>query len=93
MTKTEMAIRAAIYHLKIGPRTCTQIGSALWGKPYRKWQSYARPGGRILHLMQRRGLVKQYYDGKHFFLWKLTPDWESKLAQQEESASPTQSSG
>ena len=73
MTKTEMAIRATIYHLKQGPMTCTAVGAALWGKPHRKWQAYARPGGRFLHRMKRAGLVVQYYDGKHFFLWKLTP--------------------
>lgn len=73
MTKTEMAINAAMYHLKCGPMTCTQLGSMLWGKGHRKHQVYARPGGRLLHQMKRQGLVEQYFDGKHFFLWKLTP--------------------
>lgn len=73
VTQTEVAVNAAMYHLKLGPMTCTQLGAALWGKPYRKWQAYARPGGRLLHHMKRKGLVEQYYDGRHFFLWKLTP--------------------
>jgi hypothetical protein len=80
MNSTE-TILAAISHLKGGPLTCTQMGSALWGKPYRKWQAYARPGGRILHRMKRMGLVERYYDGRHFFLWKLTTNWEAKLRE------------
>lgn len=79
MTKTDEAIRKVIEELKGKPRTCTEIGSLLWGKPYRKWQAYARPGGRILHRMKRMGLVEQYYDGRHFMLWKLTNGWEKKL--------------
>lgn len=79
MTKTEEAIQQVILQLQQKPRTCTEIGAALWGKPHRKWQAYARPGGRILHLMKRLGLVEQYYDGRHFFLWKLTTNWKSKM--------------
>ena len=37
------------------------------------WQAHATfLGGKILHHMKRLGLVEQYYNGKHFFLWKLT---------------------
>lgn len=79
VTKTEMAVKAAIYHLKQGPMTCTQVGSALWGKSYRKWQAYARPGGKLLHHMKRLGIVETYYDGRHFFLWKLKAGWERKV--------------
>ncbi len=73
MTMTEMAVNSVLYHLKQGPMTCTQVGAMLWGREGRKWQAYARPGGKILHHMKRLGLVTQYYDGRHFFLWKLTP--------------------
>ncbi len=72
MTKMEMAVNAALYHLKQGPMTCSQLGSMLWGRPSRKPSAFARPAGKLLHHMKRAGLVTQYFDGKHFFLWKLT---------------------
>ena len=79
MTSMEMAVKATIYHLKQGPMTCTQVGAALWGRAGRKHQAYARPGGRLLHHMKRLGIVDTYFDGKHFFLWKLKAGWEQKV--------------
>ncbi len=74
MTKTEEAIRAAVVHLKKGPRTCSELGSMLWGNGYKKPQSYARPAGKLLHKMERDGLVYSYFDKFHqHFMWKLRP--------------------
>ena len=71
MTNIETAARAALYELKTwGPRTCTEIGEALYalerkpGHPIRRRQSYARPGGRVLRWMQRRGWVRLVRRGR-----------------------------
>ena len=71
--------KEALEHLARRPRTCSEIGSLLWGRPHRKPQAFARPGGRLLHRMKREGLVTQYYDGRHFFLWRLTPAGEKRI--------------
>jgi hypothetical protein len=74
MTKTEMAVNAALYHLKIGPMTCSNLGVQLWGNGHRKPQSYARPAGKLLRHMQYLGLVRTYFDKFHqHFVWALTP--------------------
>ena len=44
---------------KWGPMTCATLGSRLWGKQYRKPQSYCLPAGRLLRRMVRMGLVKR----------------------------------
>lgn len=39
------------------PFTCAELGLALWGEPFVKPQSYARPAGRVLKCLLRAGLV------------------------------------
>lgn len=76
MTKTEMAISAAMYHLKSGSMTCSTLGALLWGKKHRNPQSYARPAGKLLHLMKRKGIVNTYFDRFYNkFMWKLVAGW------------------
>ena len=81
MTKQEMAIRAAIYYLKNGSMTCTNLGVQLWGKHYRNPQSYARPAGKLLHIMKRMGLVETFYDkSDEHFHWRLTSRWKERVS-------------
>jgi hypothetical protein len=83
MTKIDETILKAIEQLQKSPKTCSNLGVMLWGKAHRKPQSYARPAGRLLHEMKRRGLVVQYYDGRHFFLWKLTAAGMAKVSRKD----------
>ena len=43
-----------------GPSSCTAIGEALWrnGSTRCPRQAFARPAGKLLHAMKRRGLVE-----------------------------------
>jgi hypothetical protein len=66
VSETEMVILA---HLrKRGPMTCTEIGEELWGGK-RKRQTYARPAGRALHRLKRKGLVREtIFRGHHHWI-------------------------
>lgn len=82
MTRLEMAIRAAIYHLKSGPITCSNLGAQMWGNGYKKPQSFARPAGKLLREMERRGMVHSYFDDFHrHFMWRLKIGYEKGLRE------------
>lgn len=79
MSKRTLAMRAAAEYLKKQPNTCTEVGAHLWARGLRKPVAYARPAGRLLHHMKRLGVVEQRFDGRHFFLWHLKPNWKAML--------------
>lgn len=74
MTEIE---QAALRWIGSGPRTCSELGSLLWGRMSRTPQSYARPAGRLLYRLLRRGLVVRYYREPHF-VWALARRKEAK---------------
>ena len=51
--------------------TCTELGEEMWGTRYRVQQAYARPAGKVLHGLKRRGLVDKF-PCKHCIYWRLT---------------------
>lgn len=57
--------------LKKGPRTCTEVGSELWGTEYRKPQSYARPAGKVLARLVKAGHVKSEFQGHRLVYYML----------------------
>lgn len=57
--------------LKRGPRSCTDIGSDLWGTDARMPQAYARPAGRVLARLRDEGLVEQVLERRRF-VYRLT---------------------
>lgn len=80
MTRTEMAINAAIYHLKAGPSSCSNLGIHLWGKSdsNRKPQAFARPAGKLLHAMKQKGMVETYFDATQGrSMWRLRAAWRT----------------
>ena len=40
------------------PLSCTEVGERLWSKGKRKPQSYARPAGKILRKLLKKGFVE-----------------------------------
>jgi predicted transcriptional regulator len=57
-----------------GPQSCTQIGEQLFGGK-RDRQAYARPAGKVLHSLRRKGLVEQTRQGcaeYHASNWRLS---------------------
>lgn len=75
----EMAENAAMEHLYRGPLTCAVLGGLLWyGKHPGAYGNcscpFARPAGRVLRGLQKRGLVDTvpYKSGEPRTLWTLT---------------------
>lgn len=63
----------ALEALKRGPMTCANLGSELWGANRRGGNCscpWARPAGKLLHRLERRGLVRRIRD-PHYALWGL----------------------
>lgn len=57
-----------------GPQSCTQIGEQLFDGN-RTRQAYARPAGKVLHSLKRKGLVEQTRQGcseYHAAHWRLS---------------------
>lgn len=57
-----------------GPQSCTQIGEELFDGN-RNRQAYARPAGKVLHSLKRKGLVEQTRQGcseYHAAHWRLS---------------------
>lgn len=79
MTMLEMAENAAMEHLSRGPMTCANLGWLLWGarKGRQTWNCscpFARPAGRVLRGLAKRGLVGTvpHKSGDVLTLWALT---------------------
>ncbi len=53
------------------PVSCTEVGEALYCAGHRTRQAYARPGGRLLHMLKREGLVIEVHVAQRF-RWVLT---------------------
>lgn len=80
MNKTLANARAVLDYLqRCGPSGASvgHVGDAIWGRVHRKPQHYARPAGRLLHWMKRRGLVQCPLNSDGFFWWRLDRNWKN----------------
>lgn len=68
-------MQKAFDYVAKSPATATAVGSLLTGrKSAYGWQTSAREGGRTLHALKRRGLVRSEWSEFHMItLWSLTP--------------------
>lgn len=73
---TEDRIRALLVERKRKGKpamSCSEIGAHLWGtstSPARKPQSYARPAGKLLHILERQGKVRRVQEYGCTDLWE-----------------------
>ena len=85
----ELLERRVIQLLKQhGPQSCTQIGEQLFGGK-RNRQAYARPAGKVLHSLRRKGLVEQTRQGcaeYHAASWRLSNVRVSESARENQHA-------
>lgn len=73
LTETESK---AIAVLAVRPETCASLGWRLWGEGGYRGSAcscpYARPAGRILASLRRKGLVRRNNAADDRFLYELT---------------------
>lgn len=83
-TLTELAMLGAV--LKLNHRgTCAALGDFLWGQFSKRGYSncscpYARPAGRVLASLVRRGLVQRHHDA-HATMFRATRAGERTYAK------------
>jgi len=63
MSDIEQQVLALLTH---GPKTCTEVGSELWGTEYRNPQSYARPAGKVLRRLAEAGKVQAVLENRRW---------------------------
>jgi hypothetical protein len=70
LSKIEKRVLAAIQ--KWGSMTASMLGEELWGTGTRHCQHYARPAGKVLSQMKKKGLVQDSFHISGRRRWALT---------------------
>lgn len=81
---TEDRVLAILRDMPDTEWTASTIGAHLWGKRSRAPQSFARPAGKLLRLLERQGKVEWYeHEDGILRYWRLTkptpPVWKNKV--------------